>query len=29
MKEIITPGLCTVCGTCIAACPHNALILRE
>jgi coenzyme F420 hydrogenase subunit beta len=29
MKEVVTPGLCTVCGTCIAACPHNALILRK
>lgn len=29
MKEVITPGLCTVCGTCIAVCPYNALILRE
>jgi coenzyme F420 hydrogenase subunit beta len=29
MKEVVTPGLCTVCGTCIAACPYNALILRE
>jgi len=29
MKEVVTLGLCTVCGTCIAACPYNALILRE
>lgn len=29
MKEVVTPGLCTVCGTCIAACPYNALILRK
>ncbi len=29
MKEVVAPGLCTVCGTCIAACPYNALILRE
>jgi ferredoxin len=29
MKEVVTPELCTVCGTCIAACPYNALILRE
>lgn len=29
MKEIISPGLCTVCGTCVAACPHSILMLRE
>ncbi|MDH5441771.1 MAG: Coenzyme F420 hydrogenase/dehydrogenase, beta subunit C-terminal domain [Candidatus Bathyarchaeota archaeon] len=29
VKEVVTPGLCTVCGTCIAVCPFNALILRE
>lgn len=29
MNEVVTPGLCTVCGTCVAACPYNALILRE
>jgi len=29
MKEVVTPGLCTVCGTCVAACPYNVLILRK
>ncbi|MFH0749276.1 MAG: Coenzyme F420 hydrogenase/dehydrogenase, beta subunit C-terminal domain [Candidatus Bathyarchaeota archaeon] len=29
LKEVVSPGLCTVCGTCIAACPYNALIPRE
>ena len=28
MKDVVTPGLCTVCGTCIAVCPYNVLILR-
>ena len=29
MREVINPGLCTVCGTCVAVCPYNVLILRE
>lgn len=29
MSEVVSPGLCTVCGTCIAVCPYNALVLRE
>ena len=29
MEEVVSPGLCTVCGTCIAVCPYNALVLRE
>ncbi|MCD6239958.1 Coenzyme F420 hydrogenase/dehydrogenase, beta subunit C-terminal domain [Candidatus Bathyarchaeota archaeon] len=29
MKEVVNPGLCTVCGTCVAVCPYNVLILRE
>ena len=29
MREVIDPGLCTVCGTCVAVCPYNVLILRE
>ncbi len=28
MKEVVTPGLCTLCGTCVAVCPYNALIPR-
>jgi coenzyme F420-reducing hydrogenase beta subunit len=29
MEEVVVPDLCTVCGTCIAVCPYNALVLRE
>jgi coenzyme F420 hydrogenase subunit beta len=29
METVVAPDLCTVCGTCIAVCPYNALILRE
>jgi coenzyme F420-reducing hydrogenase beta subunit len=29
MNEVVAPGLCTVCGTCVAVCPFNVLILRE
>jgi coenzyme F420-reducing hydrogenase beta subunit len=29
MEEVVAPGLCTACGTCVAVCPFNVLILRE
>ncbi|MDH5795534.1 MAG: Coenzyme F420 hydrogenase/dehydrogenase, beta subunit C-terminal domain [Candidatus Bathyarchaeota archaeon] len=29
MKDVVTPGLCTVCGTCVAVCPYNVLVVRE
>lgn len=28
MNEVVVPGLCTVYGTCIAACPYNVLTIR-
>lgn len=29
MKEVVAPGLCTVCGTYIAVCPYNVPVFRE
>jgi len=28
IKEVVEPGHCTVCGTCVAVCPYHALTLR-
>jgi coenzyme F420-reducing hydrogenase beta subunit len=28
MKEVVNSRLCTVCGTCLAVCPYNVLVLR-
>ena len=28
LKEVINPGLCTVCGTCAGVCPRQAIEMR-